>query len=57
MLVMLPGAIGGMLHSGIIGLFPGSVVLALGFKLLQACVDAGPVQQPVETRRFIERER
>lgn len=36
MLVILLGAIGGMLMSGIIGLFVGAVVLALGFKLFQA---------------------
>ncbi len=33
MLVILIGAIGGMMTSGIIGLFIGSVVLALGYKL------------------------
>jgi predicted PurR-regulated permease PerM len=34
MLVILLGAIGGMILSGIIGLFIGSVILALGYKLL-----------------------
>lgn len=34
MLVILLGAIGGMLLSGIIGLFVGAVVLALGYQLL-----------------------
>ncbi len=34
MLVILLGAIGGMITSGIIGLFIGAVVLALGYKLL-----------------------
>lgn len=34
MLVILLGAIGGMLLSGIIGLFVGAVVLALGYELL-----------------------
>ena len=38
MLVILLGAIGGMIMSGIIGLFVGSVVLALGYKLLEAWV-------------------
>ena len=33
MLVILLGAIGGMIMSGIIGLFIGSVILALGYKL------------------------
>jgi predicted PurR-regulated permease PerM len=34
MLVILLGAIGGMLLSGIIGLFVGAVVLALGYELM-----------------------
>ena len=34
MLVILIGAIGGMMTSGIIGLFTGAVVLAVGYKLL-----------------------
>lgn len=36
MLVILLGAIGGMLMSGIIGLFVGAVVLALGYQLMTA---------------------
>ncbi len=36
MLVILLGAIGGMIMSGILGLFVGAVVLALGYKLYQA---------------------
>ena len=38
MLVILLGAIGGLIMSGIIGLFVGAVVLALGYKLLEAWV-------------------
>lgn len=38
MLVILLGAIGGMLTSGIVGLFIGAVVLAVGYTLLQAWV-------------------
>jgi predicted PurR-regulated permease PerM len=34
MLVILLGVIGGMILSGIIGLFVGAVVLAVGYKLL-----------------------
>jgi predicted PurR-regulated permease PerM len=34
--VILIGAIGGMLLSGIIGLFVGAVVLAIGYKLFMA---------------------
>jgi len=36
MLVILLGAIGGMITSGIVGLFIGAIVLALGYKLLGA---------------------
>jgi len=43
--VILLGAIGGMLHSGIIGLFLGAVILALGYKLLMAWMAAGPEPQ------------
>ena len=35
MLVILLGAIGGMITSGIVGLFIGAVILALGYKLFQ----------------------
>jgi predicted PurR-regulated permease PerM len=35
MLVILLGAIGGMMHSGIVGLFTGAVILALGYKLFE----------------------
>jgi predicted PurR-regulated permease PerM len=38
MLVILLGAIGGMLMSGIIGLFVGAIVLALSYKLFEAWV-------------------
>jgi predicted PurR-regulated permease PerM len=36
MLVIFLGAIGGMLMSGIVGLFVGAMVLALGYNLFQA---------------------
>lgn len=38
MLVILIGAFGGMLMSGIVGLFTGAVVLAVGYRLLQAWI-------------------
>lgn len=41
MLVILLGAIGGMILSGIIGLFVGAVVLAVGYKLFQNWLAAG----------------
>ncbi|WP_076416623.1 AI-2E family transporter [Shewanella sp. UCD-KL12] len=42
MLVILIGAIGGMMLSGIVGLFVGAVVLALGYKLFIAWIDSEP---------------
>jgi predicted PurR-regulated permease PerM len=42
MLVIFVGVIGGTLASGIIGMFIGPVVLALGYKLLSAWVLGGP---------------
>jgi len=41
MLVILLGAIGGMLYSGIIGLFLGAVILALGYKLFMSWLTSG----------------
>ena len=41
MLVILLGAIGGMITSGIVGLFIGSIILAVGYKLFQAWIDVG----------------
>ncbi len=42
MLVILLGAIGGMLMSGIIGLFVGAVVLAIGYELMIDWLDQTP---------------
>ena len=39
MLVILLGAIGGMVFSGLIGLFTGAVVLALGYTLIRTWID------------------
>jgi predicted PurR-regulated permease PerM len=41
MLVILLGAIGGMMMSGIIGLFVGAIVLALGYELFIKWLNAG----------------
>lgn len=56
MLVILLGAIGGMITSGIVGLFIGAVILAIGYTLFRAWVekddpdtDADPGSKPVET--------
>jgi predicted PurR-regulated permease PerM len=46
MLIILVGAIGGMIYSGIIGLFVGAVVLALGYELFKAWLQEG--QQTTE---------
>lgn len=46
MLVILVGAIGGMLASGIIGLFIGPVVLALAYKLTTAWLAEEPADPP-----------
>ncbi len=39
MLIILLGAIGGMMLSGILGLFVGAIVLALGYELFMAWLD------------------
>ena len=52
MLVILLGAIGGMLMSGIIGLFVGAVVLAFGYMLLVAWLtstDSQPTGSDTQT--------
>jgi predicted PurR-regulated permease PerM len=49
MLVILLGAIGGMLYAGIIGLFLGAVVLALGYKMFQAWLQWAEKERPEET--------
>ena len=41
MAVIFLGAIGGLLLSGIVGLFIGAIVLALGYKLFQAWLALG----------------
>jgi predicted PurR-regulated permease PerM len=46
-LVILMGAIGGMISDGIIGLFVGSVVLAVGYKFAVSSMRSGPIVAPV----------
>ena len=41
MLVILLGAIGGMITSGLVRLFIGAVILALGYKLFQVWIKSG----------------
>lgn len=53
-LVLLIGSLGGMLTSGVIGLFTGAVILALGYELLRAWLwgttHDGPAPIPGEPR-------
>jgi len=46
MLVILLGAIGGAILSGIIGLFVGAVVLALGYEILNAWMATDELNNP-----------
>jgi predicted PurR-regulated permease PerM len=46
MLVILLGAIGGMIMSGIVGLFIGAVVLALGYQILMAWMETDELNNP-----------
>ena len=46
MLVILLGAIGGAILSGIIGLFVGAVVLALGYEILKAWMATDELNNP-----------
>ncbi len=45
MLVVLIGAIGGMMLAGIVGLFVGAVFLTLGWELLQHSLKAGGMSE------------
>ena len=53
MTVILIGALGGMATSGILGMFLGATLLAVGYKIFMSWVDANPdldlppVEQPV----------
>lgn len=50
MLVILLGAIGGMITSGIVGLFIGAIILALGYKLFGVWLEWGqPLNNEPET--------
>ena len=48
MLVILLGAIGGMITSGIIGLFIGAVILALGYQLFLVWLSEGKEEPALE---------
>jgi predicted PurR-regulated permease PerM len=49
MLVILLGAIGGMMLSGIIGLFVGAIILALGYELFMKWLNANKDQHAAES--------
>lgn len=51
MVVIFVGAIGGLLTSGLIGLFVGPVVLALGYTLFIAWLDEQPHVHPAQSGR------
>jgi predicted PurR-regulated permease PerM len=46
MLVILLGAIGGAMAAGIIGLFLGAIVLALGYEILMAWMATDELNNP-----------
>ena len=50
MLVILLGAIGGMMLSGILGLFVGAVVLSLGYKLFIVWLEPGNSKPTVDSK-------
>ncbi|MGI9261414.1 MAG: AI-2E family transporter [Woeseiaceae bacterium] len=56
MLVILLGAIGGMMLSGIVGLFLGAVVLALGYEILIAWMETDELNNPREVEGESEAE-
>ena len=53
MLVILIGAIGGMLLMGIIGLFVGAVIMSLGYQLLLSWIES-PVSDESERKEVLE---
>ena len=46
MLVILLGAIGGMIMSGIVGLFLGAIILALGYEILMSWMETDELNNP-----------
>ena len=56
MLVILLGAIGGMILSGIVGLFLGAIVLALGYTILVAWMKTDELNNPREPEEEAEAE-
>jgi predicted PurR-regulated permease PerM len=54
MLVILLGAIGGMIMSGIVGLFLGAIVLALGYEILMAWMETDELNNPRQPAEEVE---
>jgi predicted PurR-regulated permease PerM len=54
MLIVLLGAIGGMIMSGIIGLFVGAVVLTVAYKVFEALLVNDVLEEPNETQKIIQ---
>jgi predicted PurR-regulated permease PerM len=46
--VILLGALGGMATTGILGMFIGATLLALGYQIFMGWVDSNPESQPEE---------
>jgi len=56
MLVILLGAIGGMIMSGIVGLFIGAIVLAIGYQILVAWMETDELNNPRQPAEEAEAE-
>ena len=54
MLVILLGAIGGMIMSGIVGLFLGAIVLALGYTIMVAWMETDELNNPRQPAEEVE---
>ena len=54
MLVILLGAIGGMIMSGIVGLFLGAIVLALGYTILMTWMETDELNNPRQPAEEVE---
>ena len=50
MLVVLIGALGGMMLSGIIGLFVGAVVVAISYTLFMAWIEDQPLTETTDEK-------
>jgi len=51
MMVIFIGSIGGFILSGILGLFLGAIILAIGYKLLLSWIDETPIEEEIELEK------